>query len=82
MKDVVVIERVQKYFTKNLKGLRDKPYKEKLFILKLSTLEIRRAYNDLIFLYKIIHGLSDTSLLNIFPPIAYNSNLVLWRHPH
>ena len=92
MKDVVVIERVQKYLTKNLKGLRDKPYKERLsiikpykerlFILKLPTLEIRRAYNDLIFLYKIIHGLSDTSLLNIFPPIAYNSNLVLRRHPH
>ena len=82
MKDVIVIERVQKYFTKNLKGLRDKPYKERLAILKLPTLECRRAYNDLIFLYKIILGLSDTSLLKMFPPIAYNSNLVLQRHPH
>ena len=82
MKDVVVIERVQKYFTENLKGLRDKPYKERLSILKLPTLECRCAYNDLIFLYKIIHGLSDTSLLNMFPPIAYNSNLVRRRHLH
>ena len=81
VKDVVVIEHVQKYFTKNLKGLRDKPYKERLSILKLPTLECHRAYNDLIFLYKIIHGLSDTSLLNMFSPIAYNSNLVLRRHP-
>ena len=62
MKDIVVIERVQKYFTKNLKGLRDKPYKERLSILKFPTLECRRAYNDLIFLYKIIHELSDISL--------------------
>ena len=71
-----------KYFTKNLKGLRDKPYKERLSILKLSTLESRRAYNDLIFLYKIIHGLSDTSLLNMFPPIACNSNLIIRSHLH
>ena len=28
VKDIVVIERVQKYFTKNLKGLRDKPSKK------------------------------------------------------
>ena len=82
VKDVVVIERIQKYFTKNLKGLHDKPYKERLSILKLPTLESRHVFNDLIFLYKIIHGLSDTSLLNMFPPIAYNSNLVLRRHPH
>ena len=82
MKDVVVIEHVQKYFTKNLKGLRNKPNKERLSILTLPTLECRHAYNDLIFLYKIIHGLSDISLLNMFPPIAYNSNLVLRRHPN
>ena len=81
VKDIAVIERVQKYFSKNLKGLRNKPYKERLSILKLPTLESRRAYNDLIFLYEIIHGLSDSSLLNIFPPIAYNSNLVLRCHP-
>ena len=83
MKDVVVIERVQKYFAKNLQNLHDKPHKERLsIILKLPTLESRRAYNDLIFLYKIIHRLSDTSSLNMFPPIAYNSNLVLRRHSH
>ena len=82
MKDFVTIERVQKYFTRNLKGLRAKPYKERLSILKLPTLESCRAYNDLMFLYKIIHGLSDIYLLNIFPPFAYNSNLVLRRHPH
>ena len=47
------VERVQHYFTKNLKGLRDKSYKERFFILRLVTLESRRAYNDLIFLYKL-----------------------------
>ena len=53
VKDFVVTERVQKYFTKNLKGLRDKPYKERLSSLKLPTLECRRAYNDLIFYIKL-----------------------------
>ena len=51
-------------------------------ILKLPTLECRRAYNDLICLYKIIHELSDISFQNIFPPTAFNSNPVLGRHPH
>ena len=59
-----------------------KPYKERLSILKLPTLECRRTYNDLIFLFKIVHGLSVIFLRNMFPPIAYNSNLILRHHPH
>ena len=82
VKDIVVIEHVQKYFRMNLKGLHDKPYKERLSILKFSTLECHCAYNDLIFLYKIIHGHSDISFQNMFTPIAFNSSLVLRRNPY
>ena len=50
-----MLERVQKNFTKNLKGLNNKTCKERLAILKLPTLECRRTYEDLVFLYKILH---------------------------
>ena len=82
VKDIVVMERLHNISLKNYrKGLRYKPSKERLSILRLPTLECRRAYNDLIFLYKIIHGLADITLLNMFPPLAFNSNLVLRHHP-
>jgi hypothetical protein len=80
-KDIKAIERVQKYFTKHLKGLQNKTYKERLSILKLPSLECRRAYADMIFLYKIIHGMSDPSLQHLFPPTDLNSNIFLRRHP-
>ena len=62
-KDVIAIERVQKYFTKNLKGLINKPYKERLAILDLPSLEYRLAFIDLVFVYKIMHGLSENKLI-------------------
>ena len=65
-KDIKAIERVKKNFTKKLKGLRNKPYKEPLAILNLHTLECRRSFNDLVFLYKIIHSLSDIKLQSLY----------------
>jgi hypothetical protein len=51
IKDVTVIECVQKYFTKNLRGLKCFTYKQRLSILKQPSLQSRiRA--DLIYLYK------------------------------
>ena len=81
VKDILVIERVQKFFTKNLKGMQNKSYAERLSILKLPTLECRRTYADIIFLYKIIHGLSSIYLQQFFPLAISNSNLVLRHHP-
>ena len=62
-KDILALEKVQKYFTKNLKGLKNKSYKVRLAILNIPSLECRRAYNDLVYLYKIIQGLCDFSSL-------------------
>ena len=60
VKDVVVIERVQN-ISLRIKRVcvtnTNKPYTESLSIFKLPTFACRRAYNDLIFLYKIINGL-------------------------
>ena len=40
VKDIIVIERVQKFFTKNLKGMQNKSYAERLSILKLLHLSV------------------------------------------
>jgi len=66
VQDVTVIERVQKHFTKCLRGLHNKSYTERLSILNQSSLKARRTRADLIFLYKIIHGLVDVNLKKLF----------------
>ena len=78
-KNILILERVQKYVTKNLKGLSNKTYKERLAILQLHTLECRRNYYDLVFLYKILHGSNDR-LKSLFPPSVLNTNMTLRRH--
>ena len=61
IKDVTVIERVQKYFTKNLRGLKCLSYKQRLNILKQPSLQSRRIRSDLIYLYKILNGFVDAN---------------------
>ena len=79
-KDILALEKVQKYFTKNLKGLKNKSYKERLAILNIPSLECRRAYNDLVYLYKIIHGLCDSRLSSLFLHSDLSSHSTLRRH--
>jgi ribonucleases P/MRP protein subunit RPP40 len=64
--DITVIERVQKHFTKCLRGLSNLTYAERLSKLNQSSLQMRRIRTDLIFLYKILHGLVDTDLKRLF----------------
>lgn len=66
IKDVTVIERVQKYFTKNLRGLKCLSYKQRLNILKQPSLQSRRIRSDLIYLYKILNGFADANLKCLF----------------
>ncbi len=66
LKDITAIERVQKFFTKNLRGLRNIPYKQRLIILNQSTLQSRRIRADLIYLFKILHGFVDMNLKSLF----------------
>jgi hypothetical protein len=53
IKDIKLIEAVQKRFTKRLPNLNRVTYEERLKILGLQSLELRRLQNDLIIVYKI-----------------------------
>ena len=69
--DIRKLESVQKLFSKRLIYLESTSYMQRLALLKLPTLEIRRLHNDIIMCYKLInklvagtlgnHGLSLTS---------------------
>lgn len=48
-------------------------YVDRLAVLRLESLELRRIKADLIFLYKIIHGLADIDCLDYF---SFNNNYV------
>ncbi len=51
------IESVQRRFTKQLPGLANVSYSQRLSILKIDSLQLRRIVFDLVVLYKIIYGL-------------------------
>jgi len=68
---MVLVEQVQRRFTKRLYGLREPrkrelPYDERLSTLNLHSLELRRLHFHLVWCYKILFGLvhinSDTFL--------------------
>ena len=82
VKDIIAIERVQEYFTKNLKGLSNKTYKERLAILNLLSLECWHVFIDLVSLYKIMHGLSDNKHQQLFPHTVLRIPMLLRKHPH
>ena len=63
--DINTIERVQRAFTRKIFYLCHLPpvsYEDRLLHLGLQRLEIRRIHSDLIFLFKIIHGLVHCKL--------------------
>jgi hypothetical protein len=55
-KDINIIEKVQRRFTKRLRGLYNLSYDERLSHLQLERLEARRIKTDVITAYKIIFG--------------------------
>ena len=66
LKDVDALERVQKYFTRRVYGLKSFEYKERLFILNLESLEMRRLISDLGMYFKIVHKLIDLDFDDFF----------------
>jgi len=66
-RDIVAIEKVQKRFTMILVGLKGLPYAERLKSLSLTSLELRRLHNDLLWCYKIVFGLVDITCDDFFP---------------
>ena len=64
--DIDKLERVQKYFTRRISGLKEYYYSERLFILNLESLELRRLYSDLKMYFLIIHKFIDSDYSDLF----------------
>lgn len=78
IKDIELVERVQRRFTKRLPGLQTNSYEERLHVLGLETLQRRRTVRDLIMTYKIINGLID---LNVGDFFVFSHNQRTRGHP-
>jgi hypothetical protein len=59
VKDVDLLERVQRRATKLVHAIKSRPYEERLGLLGLTTLDLRRTRGDVIETFKIIKGLDD-----------------------
>ena len=64
--DIDLIERVQRRFTKRLPGYSNYTYNERLTLLNLPSLELRRLRLDLIWCYKILFGLISIDSADLF----------------
>jgi len=60
------IDSVQRNFTKKIQGLSHMHYSDRLLTLGLQSLENRRVEFDLIFFYKIFHGLVNVRFDDFF----------------
>ena len=56
-KDIILVESVQRRFTKRLPGLSIMTYHSRLKLLNLESLELRRLRSDLSLVYKILFGI-------------------------
>lgn len=71
-KDINVIENVQRRATKQIPGLKELSYENRLRKLKLPTLKHRRLRGDMIQVYKLTHGYYDTPVAEGFLKINVN----------
>ena len=77
------VEDVQRRATKMLSELRDKPYPERLALLKLPSLEHRRLRGDMIDTYKYLHGIyhTDKPKLELFTARDTRGNIFKLAKP-
>ena len=66
VKDVEVLERVQRRFTRFIPELRHLSYEDRLVHFRLQTLCTRRLQFDLTTVYKIIHGVINVEAGTFF----------------
>lgn len=66
LKDIDVVESVQRSYTKRYPGLWDTPYKDRLEIINLEPLELRRLRFDVYDGYKILNGLYSMNKNDFF----------------
>ena len=64
-KDIELIEKVQRRFTKRLPGLKYQSYNERLHYLGSPSLELRRLHLDLIYCYKNVFGVVNVNFFQI-----------------
>ena len=64
-KDILLLESVQRYFTRRVLGYPDLSYTERLIVLGLEFLEMRRLHADLILCYKVLSGLASVKNDNL-----------------
>lgn len=67
-----LLESVQRNFTCRLPGIENEEYEERLRILNLETLELRRLKNDLLYAFKILKGFVNLDTENLFT-MSHNS---------
>ena len=75
IKHKIALENIQRKSTKELPGMRDLSYIERLKLLKLPTLAYRKLRADMIEVYKIIHNIYDHE----FVPNPFKSNEISQR---
>jgi hypothetical protein len=80
-----LLESVQRNFSKRIPSLSTCPYAERLAILNLDTLELRRLRFDIIFYYKVLNHLTPFNPHSVFtiytPPSCLRTNLPFLRRP-
>lgn len=67
------IEKVQKYFTKQIPGMRRLPYETRLLRLNIEPLWMRRTRTDLKLCYKLINNHISSSISELLIPTDYSS---------
>jgi len=63
---IVHVESVQRTFTKKLPYMKYLTYKDRLSVLRLESLELRRLKADLIMCFKILKGYTNITLSELF----------------
>ena len=66
VKDRILVEKVQRRFTRSIQGLQGMDYNGRITNLGLWTLEERRNRNDLIEVYRMTHGHSSVQMSAFF----------------
>ena len=66
LKDIDLIEGIQRSFTRRIPGFSNYSYNERLQLCGLESLKLRRIKEDMILIYKMIHGLIDSEFSDFF----------------
>ncbi len=66
IKDIDLIERIQRRFTRSIPGYKFLSYASRLERIGLESLELRRVTADCIFVYKTLHHIVDNNFTALF----------------